>query len=173
MRAFGHVGDILEDHHIIRVFDAAEHSPIRDTRGEAGFNGRRVAIRIVTFEMLWGERRGQWHHRRSSESMERPMPQLNDLSRSLVSLEQDATLSAVIEMGQSSWLVASIVPGVERQALKKLGVDEGAPIMAARASKGNLARPFERCRRCPYSPSGSPIRARDRSNASPGPARRH
>src|SRR4249920_1298113 len=76
--------------------------------------------------MLWGERRGQWHHRRSSESTERPMPQLNDLSRSLVILEQDATLIAVIEMGQSSWLVAGIVPGVERQPLKKLAVDESA-----------------------------------------------
>src|SRR6202035_2404022 len=75
---------------------------------------------------LWGERRGQWHHRRSSESTERPMPQLNDLSRSLVILEQDATLIAVIEMGQSSWLVAGIVPGVERQPLKKLAVDESA-----------------------------------------------
>src|SRR6266581_562479 len=76
--------------------------------------------------MLWGERRGQWHHRRSSESMERPMPELNDLSRSLITLEQDATLIAVIEMGQSSWLVAGIVPGVERQPLKKLAVDESA-----------------------------------------------
>src|SRR6516162_106069 len=76
--------------------------------------------------MLWGERRGQWHHRRSSESTERPMPQLNDLSRSLVILEQDATLIAVIEMGQSSWLVAGIVPGVERSPLKKLAVDESA-----------------------------------------------
>src|SRR6266566_4293951 len=55
-----------------------------------------------------------------------PMPQLNDLSRSLVTLEQDATLIAVIEMGQSSWLVAGIVPGVERQPLKKLAVDESA-----------------------------------------------
>jgi hypothetical protein len=73
-------------------------------------------------KMLWGERRGQWHHRRSSESTERPMPQLNDLSRSLVILEQDATLIAVIEMGQSSWLVAGIVPGVERSPLKKLAV---------------------------------------------------
>src|SRR5512135_1574084 len=76
--------------------------------------------------MLWGERRGQWHHRRSSESTERPMPQLNDLSRSLVILEQDATLIAVIEMSQSSWLVAGIVPGVERSPLKKLAVDESA-----------------------------------------------
>jgi transposase len=55
--------------------------------------------------------------------MERPMPQLNDLSRSLVALEQDATLIAVIEMGQSSWLVAGVVPGIERQPLKKLTAD--------------------------------------------------
>ena len=51
------------------------------------------------------------------------MPQLNDLSRSLVALEQDATLIAVIEMGQSSWLVAGIVPGIDRQPLKKLAPD--------------------------------------------------
>jgi len=31
-----------------------------------------------------------------------PLPQPNDLSRSLVTLEQDATLIAVIEMGQSA-----------------------------------------------------------------------
>jgi transposase len=54
------------------------------------------------------------------------MPQLDDLSRSLVTLEQNATLIAVIEMSQSSWLVAGIVPGVERQPLKKLAVDESA-----------------------------------------------
>jgi transposase len=58
--------------------------------------------------------------------MERPMPQRNDLSRSLVPLEQDATLIAVIEMSLTSWLVAGIVSGVERQPLKKLGVDESA-----------------------------------------------
>jgi transposase len=52
------------------------------------------------------------------------MPQLNDLSRSLVAFEQDATLIAVIEMGQSSWLVASVVPGIERQPLKKLAADQ-------------------------------------------------
>jgi transposase len=56
--------------------------------------------------------------------MERLMPQLSDLSRSLVALEQDATLIAVIEMGQSSWLVAGIVPGIERQPLKKLAPDQ-------------------------------------------------
>ena len=52
------------------------------------------------------------------------MQKLNDLSRCLTPLEPDSTLIAVIEMSLSSWLVASIVPGVERQPLKKLAVDE-------------------------------------------------
>jgi len=58
--------------------------------------------------------------------MERPMQKLNDLSRSLTALEPDGTLIAVIEMSLSSWLIGGILPGVERQPLKKLTVDEGA-----------------------------------------------
>src|SRR5712675_399072 len=59
--------------------------------------------------------------------MERnPMQKLNDLSRSLTPLKPDGTLIAVIEMSLSSWLVAGIVPGIERQPLKKLDVDENA-----------------------------------------------
>jgi transposase len=58
--------------------------------------------------------------------MELPMQKLNDLSRSLTPLDPDGRLIAVIEMSQSSWLVAGIVPGVERQPLKKLAVDESA-----------------------------------------------
>ena len=54
------------------------------------------------------------------------MQKLNDLSRSLTALEPNGTLIAVIEMSLSSWLVAGIVPGVERQPLKKLSVDESA-----------------------------------------------
>ena len=50
----------------------------------------------------------------------------NDLSRSLTALDANHTLIAVIEMGQKSWLVAGIVPGVERQPLKKLDTDENA-----------------------------------------------
>jgi transposase len=49
---------------------------------------------------------------------------LNDLSRSLTSLEQDSTIIAVIETSQSSWLVAGIVPGIERHPLKKLEPSE-------------------------------------------------
>ena len=54
------------------------------------------------------------------------MQNLNDLSQSRIVLKQDNTLIAVIEMSLSSWLVAGIVPGVERQPLKKLAVDESA-----------------------------------------------
>jgi transposase len=52
------------------------------------------------------------------------MPQANDLSRCLAALDQDSTLIAVVEMSQSSWLVAGIVPGVERQPTKKLAANE-------------------------------------------------
>jgi len=54
------------------------------------------------------------------------MSQRNDLSRSLIPFDQHNTLIAVIEMSQSSWLVAGIVPGVERHPLKKLEPDEKA-----------------------------------------------
>jgi transposase len=54
------------------------------------------------------------------------MQKLNDLSRSLVPLELDSTLICVIELSLTSWLVAGIVPGVERQPLKKLAIDENA-----------------------------------------------
>jgi transposase len=57
--------------------------------------------------------------------MERPMAQqLDDLSRSLTPLEQDSTIISVIEMSQASWLVAGIVPGIERHPLKKLEPSE-------------------------------------------------
>src|SRR4051812_24792118 len=60
----------------------------------------------------------------SSNPMECPMPQSNDLSRSLTAFDQDSTLIAVIEMSQSNWLVAGLVSGIERQPLKKLSPDE-------------------------------------------------
>src|SRR2546427_505912 len=48
------------------------------------------------------------------------MPQPNDLSRSLVALDQNSTIIAVVELSQSSWLVGGVVPGIERQPCKKL-----------------------------------------------------
>jgi transposase len=49
-----------------------------------------------------------------------------DPRRSLTALEQDSTIIAVIEMSQSKWLVAALVPGLKRQPLKKLDAEEGA-----------------------------------------------
>jgi transposase len=51
------------------------------------------------------------------------MVQADDLSRSLIPFEQDGALVAVLEMSQSSWLAAAVVPGVDRRPLKKLEPD--------------------------------------------------
>jgi transposase len=49
---------------------------------------------------------------------------LNDLSRSLTPFDPNQSLIAVIELSKESWLVAGIIPGVERQPLKKLEPNE-------------------------------------------------
>jgi len=49
---------------------------------------------------------------------------LNDLSRSLTPFDPNQTLIAVLELSNESWLVAGIIPGVERQPLKKLEPNE-------------------------------------------------
>jgi transposase len=54
------------------------------------------------------------------------MPQIDDLSRSLTTLDENSTIIAVIEMSQARWRVAGIVPGVARHPLKKLEADETA-----------------------------------------------
>jgi transposase len=54
------------------------------------------------------------------------MSQPFDASRSLTAFEQDSTVIAVIEMSKSKWLVAAVVPGIERQPLKKLDADQQA-----------------------------------------------
>ena len=65
------------------------------------------------------------------------MPQPNDLSRSLVALDQDNTIIAVVEMSQSSWLVAGMLPGIERQPRKKL---EPSPERDRRTERKQLIR---------------------------------
>src|SRR3954466_4794714 len=75
--------------------------------------------------MLWADGGEMAPSSLESTPMERPMPQqLDDLSRSLTPLQQDSTIVAVIEMSQASWLVAGIVPGIERHPLKKLEPSE-------------------------------------------------
>lgn len=53
------------------------------------------------------------------------MTKAHDLSKSLVPLEQDACIVAVVELSPTA-LVAATVPGIERQPLKKLEPDEAA-----------------------------------------------
>jgi transposase len=68
------------------------------------------------------------------------MPQPNDLSRSLTALDENSTLIAVIEMSQSSWLVAGIVPGIERHPVKKLAPDEGGLLLLLHRWRGEAEK---------------------------------
>src|SRR6478672_9109005 len=70
--------------------------------------------------MLWGGRRGRGNLVAASNRWSAAMPQPNDLSRSLVALDQNSTIIAVVELSQSSWLVGGVLPGIERQPRKKL-----------------------------------------------------
>src|SRR5467141_4190037 len=88
--------------------------------------GSRVGLHIVLFEMLWGGGEEIAHIVADVTRWRPPMQKPNDLNQSRIDLKQDSTLIAVIEMSLSSWLVAGIVPGVERQPLKKLAVDVSA-----------------------------------------------
>jgi len=49
---------------------------------------------------------------------------LNDLSRSLTPFDPNQTLIVVVELSKKSWLVAGIIPGIERQPSKKLAANE-------------------------------------------------
>lgn len=47
-----------------------------------------------------------------------------EIGRSTATFVPDETLVAVIEMSLFTWLVAGLVPGVDRRPLKKLSPDE-------------------------------------------------
>jgi transposase len=75
--------------------------------------------------MLWGGDEGCGTIVAVNTPMERPM-QRNDLSRSLVAFDQNSTMVAVVELSLKTWLVAGLVPGLDRQPLKKQGADADA-----------------------------------------------
>ena len=52
-----------------------------------------------------------------------PQPK-DDLSKSLVALDQNRTLVAVVELSHSSWLLGGIVPGIGRHPEKKFAPDQ-------------------------------------------------
>ena len=90
---------------------AARHTSSTQAAGPSEGVGPRDAM---------GRRRGDGTIVAVANRWSAPMPQPNDLSRSLVALDQDSTIIAVVEMSQSSWLVAGMLPGIERQPRKKL-----------------------------------------------------
>lgn len=51
------------------------------------------------------------------------MSQIDDLSRSLAAFDQISTLTMVVEMSAASWLVAGMIPGIDRLPVKKLESD--------------------------------------------------
>ena len=75
------------------------------------------------------------------------MQKCNDMSRSLNPLDPDGTLIAVIELSLSSWLIAGIVPGLERQPLKKLAVDESALLKLLHRWREEAAKAGHRIKR--------------------------
>jgi transposase len=69
------------------------------------------------------------------------MPRIvDDLSRALVAFEQDSTLAMVVELSQSSWLVAGLVPGLERRPLKKLAPDAAGLLALAHRWRDEAVR---------------------------------
>jgi transposase len=75
------------------------------------------------------------------------MSQPHASSRSHTPLDQESTLIAVIEMSQSSWLVAGIVPGLERHPLKKLDPDATALLRLLQRWQGEATKAGRTIRR--------------------------
>ncbi len=75
--------------------------------------------------MLWGERRRDDKLALFGIIGGAPMLQHAAIGRSTAAFNPDETLTIVVEMSRSSWLVAGLLPGVERRPLKKLNADEG------------------------------------------------
>ena len=87
----------------------------------AGADTATCAVTHPRWEKLWG---GAAEVVAPSSSIRTdgdcPVLQVNDLSRSLAAFDPISTLVVVVEMSKMSWLVSGVVPGVERQPLKKL-----------------------------------------------------
>ena len=57
-----------------------------------------------------------------------PQPKFES-SRSLVALDQPRTLIAVVELSLSTWLVGGMVPGIDRDPLKKLTMPDAEALL--------------------------------------------
>ena len=61
--------------------------------------------------------------RRFEKPGELAMVEVDDLSRSSTALDQEKALICVVEPSRSSWLIAGMLPGIDRQKLKMLEPD--------------------------------------------------
>ena len=59
--------------------------------------------------------------------------------RSTKSFEADATLVVVVEMSRSVWLVAGLLPGIDRRPLKKMTPDENELVVLLEHWRGEVA----------------------------------
>ena len=75
------------------------------------------------------------------------MSQPNNLRRCHTTLDQDSSHIAVVEMNQSSWLVAGIVPRISRQPAKKLKPDQTALLGLLRRWRDEAAKAGRRISR--------------------------
>ena len=67
------------------------------------------------------------------------MPQVDDLSRSLIAFKQSSTLVAVLEMSQQSWLAAGVLPGIDRHPLKNRPPDPATGLQLLERWRAQLA----------------------------------
>src|SRR3954464_4754297 len=116
--------------------------------------GRHIVLQVPRSGLdAMGRPARREHHRRRKQRWSAPMPRPNDSHRSLLSLEHESTLIAVVGLSPWGWVGAGIVPGLERHPLKKLEPDEDALLRllqrwreeAARAGRtiGRLTVAFE------------------------------
>jgi hypothetical protein len=105
-----------------------------------------IEHRAVIAAEAMGRRRGETP---SAPKRDGPtaMPEVDDLSRSIAVFDQTRTLLMVVEMSQTSWLIAGMVPGLQRSPVKKLDADPAALIRLIerwRSEAEKAGRPIER-----------------------------
>jgi transposase len=106
-----------------------------------------IEHRAVVAAEAMGRRRGKTPSALKQPDGSTTMPKIDDLSRSIAVFDQDRTLLVVVEMSQSSWLVAGMVPGLERRPLKKLDPDPAALVKLIerwRSEAEKADRPIDR-----------------------------
>src|ERR1700761_3904215 len=86
------------------------------------------------------------------------MTQADDLSRSLAAFDQNSTLIVVVEMSAANWLVAAMIPGVDRQPMKKLEPDPNALLQLLERWRAEAAKDGPDNWPCCPCPRGGPRR---------------